>query len=127
MNEPVVTARAGYRFNRNLMLELGVGQVAGTFSSALYYHANVVSMPFPNWRISPFLTLGIGRLNNKARPTLVDDRETDSTTANAGLGVRAYITRNFMARFDFKDYLSLVDDNQDEEFLEYTLGVSFFF
>lgn len=125
--EPVVTTRAGYRFTRNLALELSVGQIAGTFSNSLYYQANLVSMPFPQWRISPFFTLGIGRFNNKARPTLVDDEQTDSTTANVGLGLRAYITRNFMARFDFKDYLSLVDDNQDEEFQEYTLGASFFF
>lgn len=125
--ESAVTARAGYRFTPNLMAELAVGQISGTFSSSRYYQLNLVSMPFPEWRIAPFFTLGIGRFNNRSRPTLVDDEETDSTTTNAGVGGRAYITRNFLLRFDVRNYLSLVDDNQDEEFMEYTLGVSFFF
>ncbi len=126
-SEPVVKARVAYRFTQNLGTELVVGQVSGRFSSSLNYHADLVSLPFPGWRFSPFFTVGIGGFKNQARQTLVDRKERHSLTANAGLGLRAYITQNFIARFDFKNYVVLVDDNQDEEFQEFTLGMSFFF
>ncbi len=125
--EPIVKARVGYRFTRNLGVELAVGQVSGRFSSSLLYHANLVSLPFPNWRVSPFFTVGVGGFKNQARQTLVDRQQRHSLTTNAGLGLRVYITQNFIARFDFKNYVVLVDDNQDEEFQEFTLGMSFFF
>lgn len=125
--EPSVSARVGYRFTKNVMLEAAVMKASGKYSSSTLYYANIVSMPFPGWRISPFMTLGIGRFHNAPDPTLVDDQKTDSTTPIAGAGVRGYLTRNFVLRFDFKNYLALIDDNQDEDFKEYSLGLSFFF
>ena len=126
-SEPVVKARVAYRFTQNLGMEISAGQVSGQFSSSFFYHADIVSMPFAHWRITPVFSIGIGRFNNEARQTLVNLQQRHSTTANVGLGLRAYITRHFMARFDFKNYVVLVDDDQDEEFQEFTLGVSFFF
>lgn len=126
-SEPVVKARLGYRFTDNLAMELSVGQVSGRFSSSLLYHADLLSMPFPQWLISPVFSLGIGRFDNQGRQTLVDRKQRHSMIANVGIGLHGYVTRNFMARLDFKNYLVLVDDNQSEEFQELTLGVSFFF
>jgi uncharacterized protein YgiM (DUF1202 family) len=126
-SEPVVKARVGYRFTPNLGVELSAGQVSGQFSSSFFYNVDLVSMPFAQWRFAPAFSIGIGRFHNESRQTLVNLQQRYSTTANVGLGLRAYLTRHFMARFDFKNYLVLVDDNQDEEFQEFTLGVSFFF
>ncbi len=125
--EPSVSARVGYRLTKNLMLEAAVMKASGKYSSSTLYYTNIVSMPFPGWRIAPFMILGIGRFHNAPDPTLVDDQETDSTTPIAGAGVRGYLTRNFVLRFDFRNYLALIDDNQDEDFKEYSLGLSFFF
>ncbi len=126
-NDPVVTARAGYHISENLMLELSVADVAGSFSSSSLYHINLVSMPFPDWRLTPFFTIGVGRFENIPKATLIDAIEIDATAANAGLGVRYYITRRFIARLDFKNYVVLKNDIENEEFQEWVAGLSFFF
>jgi hypothetical protein len=125
--DAVMTARSGLRLTQNLTAELSLSQLSGKFSSSRLYHLNLVSYPFPNWRIAPNFTLGVGRFENAPNKTLVDEVKTDSWAANAGAGVRAYLTRRFMFRVDFKDYLVLVDDNRDEEYREWVAGFSFFF
>jgi hypothetical protein len=52
---------------------------------------------------------------------------TDSTAANVGLGVRYYLTRRFLARLDYTDYLVFIGDNRTENYQSFTGGFSFFF
>ncbi|MGI9303873.1 MAG: SH3 domain-containing protein, partial [Gammaproteobacteria bacterium] len=77
-SDPVVTLRAAYRLRDVLSVELSVSRVSGRFSSSLLYHANLISHPFPDWRISPYFTLGAGRFDNEPRRTLVDAVATNN-------------------------------------------------
>ena len=76
--DPYLSVRAGYRFTQNLTGELTVGQASGDFSSSTLYYASVLSEPFPEWRLSPFFSLGLGRFHNTPKSTLVGGTETDS-------------------------------------------------
>ena len=58
---------------------------------------------------------------------LVDDEEIDEWAANAGIGLRSYLTRRFLLRGDYRRYTVMVDDDNNEDFDEWSLGFSVFF
>ena len=126
-NEPLLTFRVGYKLTENLLAEINLSQVTGTISSKTLYSANLVSEPFSDWRFSPFFTIGAGRFKDSPKATLVAAPETDSTMVNVGAGLRAYVTRRFLFRLDYKSHIVLINDNRTDEFKEWSAGLSFFF
>jgi len=125
--DQVFNFRAGYRFNQHFMAELALSEVSGTFSSSTLWDANLAVMPLTVWRLSPFFTLGFGRFKNDPKGVLVEDTSTEDWSANAGLGVRAYLARRFILRADYRHYVVLIDDNSNEDFDQWTIGFSVFF
>ena len=125
--DPIVIARLGYKFTENILLEFSYGEVAGDFSSSDIYSLNIISTPFPKWRVSPNFTIGYGRFENKPRATLVDAEDTDSDLANAGIGARFYLTERFFIRADYRRYIVLSSDDENDDFDEISGGVAFFF
>lgn len=125
--DTMLGAHIGYGFHKNLAAELTYSQAAGVFSSSSLVYVSLLSQPYPEWRVSPFFSLGIGRFRNVPKPTLVGGVETESNLANAGLGVRAYLTRNFIVRGDYRRHLVFASEARSIEYREISLGVSFFF
>lgn len=123
----LITLYSGYHFTKNLSVELGISQASATFTNSILVNLNLVSKPFPAWRVSPFFTLGMGHLKNKPRATFLLADETSDVTANAGIGAQAYLTRRFVFRGDVKQYISFTSDEDNGEFLEWKFGFSFFF
>ena len=126
-NDPMLTARAGYRLQDNLIAELAISQVTGDYSSTSLYYGAIVSQPFPEWRASPFFTIGMGRFKNVPKATLVSAIETDADLANAGVGLRYYITRRFILRADFKQHVVLISADRTDSYQEWSMGFSLFF
>lgn len=124
--DPYMAARFGYRITDNLGVEASIGQIAGDLSSTNLYAVAIVSQPFPEWRVSPFLSLGIGRFNNIPKATLVGATETDSTMADAAVGVNVYVTRSFLVRADYRRHVVFVDVNRTNEYNEFSLGFGVF-
>lgn len=125
--DTVFTFRGGLHFTEYFSAEGSLSQVSGRFSSSTLYHGNLLMQPWPRWRFSPHFTLGLGRFKNEPRGTLVDANDTEDWAANAGLGIRVYITRRFMLRGDVKEYVVMVDDDSNEDFTEWVAGFSVFF
>ena len=126
-NDRILTAYAGYRLSENFLLELAIGESAGKFSSTSLIYGALVSQPFPESRVSPFLALGAGRFKNTPKSTLVSAVETETDLANVGLGVRFYVTRQFFLRAEYRDHVALIGHNRTEAYQEWSLGISFFF
>jgi hypothetical protein len=84
--DALMLVRAGYRVTENLMGEITYGESSGDYSTTRGYYVAVVSQPFPEWRISPFFSLGIGKFHNIPSATLVGASETKSNMANAASG-----------------------------------------
>lgn len=125
--DSIVMLRGGYRLHENLTGEFTIGQASGAFSSSLLYYAAVLSEPFPEWRVSPFFSLGLGRFNNTPKATLVGGIKTESSMANVAVGARAYLTRRFVVRGDYRRHVVFVDENRINDYNEVSLGVSLFF
>ena len=119
--------RLGYKFSDALSAELSYLQVQGVFAGSTLYHVNLQSQPYPQWRLAPFFTIGVGKFNNIPKTTLVSAIATDSVAANAGFGLRYYITRRFMARADLTDYIVFIGDNRTDSYKAFSAGFSFFF
>jgi len=125
--DSTVGLRGSYRLGEYMSAEAGITHVPGTFSSSTVYNLNLVSGPFPNWRLSPTLTIGLGYFDNVPQPTLLAGEEFSGMSGNAGIGVRAFLSRHFLVRADLRQHVVLVDDQSNREFRELTAGFAFFF
>lgn len=126
-SEPMLKLWTSYRFSETLSVEGTLGQVQGLFSGTDFWHANVVSEPWSDQRISPFFSIGLGKFKNIPNPSLVGAAPTDAQLANASLGLRYYLTERFVLRGDYTFYTAFVADTRSLEYRAVTAGISFFF
>lgn len=125
--DPALTMRIGFGATPNFTMEFSATQVTGAFSSSSLMQLNLQAIPFADNRVSPFFTLGVGRYKNTPKVTLVNAPDVSVTAANAGMGVRVYLTRNFLVRGDFREYMVPINDNRVDKFREWTIGLGVFF
>jgi Bacterial SH3 domain len=126
-HDPLLSAFAGYRLHENIEVELTIAQSAGDFSTTSLYYVSLVSQPFPDLRWSPFLSLGAGRFTNTPKSTLVSATETRGGLANAAIGLRYYVTRQFFVLVEAKKHVALIDYNRTDDYTELSAGAAFFF
>ena len=124
--DAAIAAHVGYRLSDNFTVEVAYGQASGKFSTTDAYYGALVSQPFPDWRLSPFLSLGAGKYKNTPKATLVGGVETDSNLANVALGVNYYLTRRFYLRGDFRRHVVFIDENRTRSYDEWSLGLGLF-
>jgi len=122
-----ITAYAGYAMTPNLSIELSVSQVFGSFSDAVTGSVSILAQPFPEWRISPFFSLGTGVIYTDPNVTLVDELDRTEQIASVGVGVRMYLTRRFIFRAEYKNHVIFQDTNDNQEINEWKAGFAFFF
>jgi len=126
-HDPLLSAHAGYRVHDNFVIELTIAQSAGDFSSTSLLYVALVSQPFPDSRWSPFFALGAGRFTNTPKSTLVSAIETRGDVANAAIGLRYYVTRQFFLRVEAKQHVTLVNYDSTNHYTELSAGAAFFF
>jgi hypothetical protein len=126
-HDPLLAAYAGYRLHENFIAELTIAQSTGDFSTTSLYYASIVSQPFPDSRWSPFFSLGAGRFTNVPKVTLVSAIESKGGLANAAIGLRYYITRQFFLKVEAKRHVALINYTSADHFNELSAGAAFFF
>ena len=122
-----LTFYGGYQFTRNLSLELSLSQTYGEFSNSLAYNLNIVHQFAPQWRVSPFFTIGGGIRETEPSSTLVSVEDRKDSSANVGGGVKIYLNKQFFLRLQYTSYLILTSRDNDEDIEEWTIGLSAFF
>ncbi len=126
-SEPMLKIWTAYNFTDVFALEATAGQVAGTFSGTTLWHVNLLAEPFSDWRLSPFVGIGLGRLINIPNATLVGAIPTNSRMADATIGLRYHLGDRFLARLDYTQYLAYIADNRTDQYRAVTIGLGFFF
>ena len=114
-------------FTPNLSGELWVSQAIGRFSDSTMVTLNIVHLMYPDWRASPYFTLGGGVIKTEPKATLVATTDRTDNVALAGAGVRVYLTRRFVFRGEYKTHVVFTSRNDNEEVQEWKAGFSFFF
>ena len=111
----------------NLSGEIWVSQALGRFSDSTLVTLNIVHLMYPDWRASPYFTLGGGVIKTQPKATLVATTDRTDNLALAGVGVRAYLTRRFVFRAEYKTHVVFTSRDDNEEVQEWKAGFSFFF
>ncbi len=127
---PVFTLFGSYLFTENLAAEFHIGESVGDKSSAEFYKVNAIMQPLPDLKWSPYLTLGLGKIEVSPRATLIVAEDEDNELAQFGVGIQRYISRSFLFRLEFNEYIifsasETSDDN--EEVNEWKFGFAVFF
>ena len=120
-------AYLGYYFTDNLSIEATMGEAYGTTVDFLFLNGSLTHQPWPQWRYSPYITLGGGIKRTDYSKTEVQLSERIDQTLHAGLGLRMYITHQIMLRGEYRATVILTDQDQNEESDEWTIGLSAFF
>lgn len=123
----VLTIHGGYAFTPNLSVELSLSKVFTDFSDSNMGDLGVSILPFPNWRFSPFFTLGTGVLATDASTTLAQELDRTDQLAYVGTGLRIYLARRFIFRAQYKNYVIFESDDDNQEIDEWKAGFSVFF
>ena len=123
----VVGAYLGYALSPNISVELELSQALGDFAESTIGTLNVVHQFLPERRFTPFFTLGGGNISTDPKATLVQTEDRSDQLAMAGLGMRAYLTRSFVFRGEYKHYVVFTSRDDNQEVDQWKLGFTFFF
>jgi hypothetical protein len=123
----IVSLYGAYSVNPNVSVEVWGSQILGNFSNGWMGSVNVVHETWPDWRISPFFTLGTGVIHTSPKSTIIQAEDRTDQIAHAGIGIRMYATRRFVLRAQFNSYVVFTSRDDNEEVEEWKAGFAFFF
>ncbi len=123
----IISLYGGYSFNPHVSVEVWGSQILGNFSNGWMGSVNVVHETWPEWRFSPFFTLGAGVIHTSPKSTIVQGEDRTDEIAHVGVGVRIYAGRRFLLRVEYKSYVVFTSRDENEEVEEWKAGFAFFF
>jgi uncharacterized protein YgiM (DUF1202 family) len=126
-NSDVMTVYGGFFFTPKLSLELSASKIFPEFSDGEMADISINIHPFPEWRVSPFFSLGTGIVHSDPDTTLVQESDRTDQLAHAGLGLRVYLTRRFIFRAQYKNYVIFQSTDDNQEINEWKAGFAVFF
>ena len=123
----IISLYGGYSLNPYVSVEVWGSQILGNFSNGWMGSINVVHEAFPEWRVSPFFTLGAGIIHTRPKTTIIQGQDRTDQVGHVGVGVRVYATRRFLLRAEYKSYVVFTSRDENEEVEEWKVGFAFFF
>ena len=122
-----IAVYGSYSLNPNVSVELWGSRILGNFSNSWMASANIVHEAWPEWRVSPFFTLGAGVIHTEPKSTIVIGTDRTDQIGHVGVGFRTYVTRRFLLRAEYKSYVVFTSRDENEEVEEWKVGFGFFF
>jgi hypothetical protein len=126
-NADVMTVYGGFFFAPKLSVEISASRIFAAHSDADMLNASLLIHPFPEWRLSPFFTVGTGIINRNPDTTLVQESDSTDQLAQVGAGVRVYLARRFIFRAQYKHYVIFQSQDDNQEVDEWKAGFAVFF
>lgn len=123
----VLGSYVAYNFTKNISTEFSYSQILGNNADGDLFSLNLVHQMYPQWRVSPFFTIGSGYIKTDPSPTLAQAEDRDDRTMNVGAGFKVYLTRRFFLRIEYKSHKILTSRNDNEERDEWKAGFSVFY
>ena len=123
----VMTVYGGFFFTPKFSAEISASSIFADFSDADMANISLAIHPFPEWRFSPFFSLGTGLIKTDPKTTLVDESDSTDQLAHAGAGIRIYLARRFIFRAQYKHYVIFQSSNDNQEIDEWKAGFAVFF
>lgn len=120
-------ATVGYRFTTHLTAELRAAHNTGQFSDSEIIAGAILHQPFPEWRVSPFFSLGAGKIRTFPSATLVQTEDREDNLLQASLGTYVHISGRFFFRAEFINHYILTSRDTNDEVNEWKVGFNVFF
>lgn len=117
----------GYRFTDHLTLEGKLTHAIGNFSDSVSVGFSLLHETWPHWRVSPYFHMGVAVIQVNPNATLTQPEDRTDTMMMVGVGAQTYITRRFMLRAEYVNNLILTSRNENEEVIEWKIGLNVFF
>jgi uncharacterized protein YgiM (DUF1202 family) len=121
-----ISVFGAFSLTQNISFELSAAQALGRFSDSRLASLDVIETLYPERRFSPYFGLGVGQVTTQPKATLVAAEDRTDRAAHVGLGLRAYLTRRFVFRTEYKSYVIFTSRDDNEEIREWKAGFSFF-
>lgn len=121
------TVFTGYRFTPNISAELRYTQAFGESTHYKLGSVMLVHQLFPEWRASPFFTLGAGQMKIYRDSVNAISADEKDITITAGAGLLYYLTHNVSARVEYNHHTVLTTRDNNEEVDEWKAGFSVLF
>ena len=121
------TAYGAYGFSKHLAVELKASQILGNFSDGWSAAASLTHTFVPEWRVSPFFSIGTGIIQIEPKAALAQTTDRSDQVAIAGAGIKGYLSRRFLVRLEYNGYVVLSSRNDNEDVDEWKAGFAVFF
>jgi uncharacterized protein YgiM (DUF1202 family) len=122
-----IDAFAARSLTEHLKIEISAGNFLGNRSNGYIADFGLAHVLAPQWRFSPFVTLGVGYERSVAKATLVQPVTQDLQSAYEGLGGRYYLARRFYLRGEYRHHTVITHTDSNEVKQEWKLGFAFFY
>jgi uncharacterized protein YgiM (DUF1202 family) len=126
-NADVLSIYGGFFLTPKLSVELSASKIFADFSDGEMADVSINMHPFPEWRFSPFFSVGTGLIHSNPDTTLVQESDRTDQLAHAGIGIRVYLARRFVFRAQYKNYVIFQSTDDNQEINEWKAGFAVFF
>jgi opacity protein-like surface antigen len=123
----LISAYQAVSLTDNLKVELSASQYLGNLSNGYLIDIGFSHVFMPNWRFSPFVTLGGGYEHVEPKATLAQPLSADNQTGYVGAGVRYYLGRRLFLRGEWRVHEIFTNQNSNEVKNEWKVGFAFFY
>jgi opacity protein-like surface antigen len=124
-----MTVAGSWNWTGNLVAEATYTQALGDFSENKLWSVRLQHHTFPEWELSPYLTIGAGQIRTRPRSNLVQSgaEVRKSDMYEVGGGLRYYLTRNVIVKLEYRRIAALTDRDDQETIEEFRMGFAVFF
>ena len=123
----LISAYQALSLTDNLKVEVSASQFLGNLSNGYLIDVGFSHVFMPEWRFSPFVTLGGGYEHVEPKPTLAQALSANNQTAYVGVGVRYYLGRRLFLRGELRGHEVFTNQNSNEVKNEWKFGFAFFY
>ncbi|MCR8922376.1 SH3 domain-containing protein [Dasania sp. GY-MA-18] len=116
-----------YFLTDNLSIEASYLETYGLTSNGSGSFIGISHQPFPQWRISPFVSVGGGRYQTQPKSNLAATKKRNDNVSYTAAGLRMYLAQRLLLRLQYSNYLIISNRDDDEEIEAWTLGISAFY
>lgn len=117
----------GYTLSPVFSAEISAGKALGQISDSDLFELMLISQPFPELVVIPYIGVGGGVISTKPHSVLADSEKRQDTLMAAAIGIKYHLARNFLLRAEYKYSLVLTNRDDNEEVQVWKLGFSVFF
>jgi uncharacterized protein YraI len=114
----VIRISGAYLFNDSLSADLAFSQVMGNSANKATALLGVTHHIHPEWRVSPYVSLGVGAVYLRPKTRALEPGERISQTGYVGVGLQTAFARRFMLRADYRSFMAFAGPS---------VGFAFFF